>query len=168
MRFATLLLLASACAAAFAASPATAPDPRLQGSYKFNEGGWTYVHLQGTPDQIGFQHGYLLAHEIEDNVQVYEVEAPHRAKRDWSFYREAAEKVLWPHLDAEYQQELKGIVEGLHAQGAALDLWDIVALNGFIELSDYYIPLLNAKEGKLQCVYCHGFRDEGRKNCNRA
>jgi hypothetical protein len=149
MRFATLLLLASACAAAFAASPATAPDPRLQGSYKFNEGGWTYVHLQGTPDQIGFQHGYLLAHEIEDNVQVYEVEAPHRAKRDWSFYREAAEKVLWPHLDAEYQQELKGIVEGLHAQGAALDLWDIVALNGFIELSDYYIPLLNAKEGKL-------------------
>ncbi len=58
--------------------------------------------------------------------------------------------VLWPHLDAEYQQELKGIVEGLHAQGAALDLWDIVALNGYIELSDYYMPRLNAKEGKTE------------------
>jgi hypothetical protein len=148
MRFAALVLLASASAAAFAASPATALDPRLQGSYKFNEGGWTYVHLQGTPDQVGFQHGFLLAHEIEDNIQVYEVEAPHRAKRDWSFYREAAENVLWPHLDAEYQQELRGIAEGLHAQGSALDLWDVVALNGIIELRDYYVPWLDAKEGK--------------------
>ena len=81
MRFAALLLLASASAATFAASPATAPgsevDPRLNGGYKFNEGGWTYVHLQGTPEQIGFQHGYLLAREIEDNVHVYQVEAPH-------------------------------------------------------------------------------------------
>jgi hypothetical protein len=42
--------------------------------------------------------------------------------------------VLWPHLDAEYQEELKGIVEGLQAQGSTLDLWDIVALNGDIEL----------------------------------
>ena len=46
------------------------------GAYKFNEGGWTYVHLQGAPEQVGFQHGYLLAQEIEDNVLVYQVEAP--------------------------------------------------------------------------------------------
>src|SRR5581483_3775118 len=28
------------------------------------------------------------------------------------------------------------------------DLWDVVALNGYIELSSYYLPTLNAKEGK--------------------
>ncbi len=123
-------------------------DPRLQGSYKFKQNGWTYAHLEGTPGQIGFQHGYLLSREIEDNVHVYEVEAPHRAKRDWSFYRDAAKSVLWPHLDAEYQEELKGIVEGLQAQGSTLDLWDIVALNAYIEISDYYIPWFNAKQHK--------------------
>ncbi len=84
----------------------------FDGAYKFNEGGWTYVHLQGAPEQIGFQHGYLLATEIEDNVHVYEVEAPHHAKHKWSFFRDAAKNVLWPHLDAEYQQELTGIVGG--------------------------------------------------------
>ncbi|HUA97948.1 MAG TPA: C45 family peptidase [Terracidiphilus sp.] len=120
----------------------------LKGSYKFQEGGWTYVHLQGTPEQIGFQHGYLLAREIEDNVHVYQVTGLHVDKKPWSFFREAAKDVLWPRVEPEYQEELKGIVEGLHAQGSRLDLWDIVALNGDIELSNYYLPWLNAKEGK--------------------
>jgi len=156
MRIAALFVFAATCAIAPAtlAVAATTPafdhehDPRLQGSYKFNQGGWTYVHLRGTPEQIGFQHGYLLAREIEDNVRVYQVEAPHEVKRDWKFFRDAAQKVLWPHVDPEYQQELKGIADGLQAQGSTLDLWDIVALNGDIELADYYIPWLNAKEGK--------------------
>ena len=91
----------------------------LHGAYKFNEGGWTYVHLEGTPEQVGFQHGYLLAREIEDNVHVYQVEAPHDYKREWSFFREAAKNILWPHLDAEYQQELKGIAAG--PEGAGID-----------------------------------------------
>jgi hypothetical protein len=130
---------------AFSASPEQSPDARLQGGYKFTKGGWTYVHLEGTPEQVGFQHGYLLAREIEDNVHVYTVTAPHADKRPWSFFREAGKSVLWPHLDPEYQEELKGIVEGLQAQGSKLDLWDIVALNGDLELSDYYLPALNAK-----------------------
>ncbi len=147
MRHTALLLLVATSVAAFAASTAAPPDPRLANSYKFNDGGWTYVHLQGTPEQIGFQHGYLLAREIEDNIHVYMVEAPHDQKREWSFFRDAAQNVLWPHVDPEYQQELKGIVEGLHAQGSTLDLWDIVALNGVIELTQYYLPAMNAKEG---------------------
>ena len=85
----------------------------------------TYLHLQGTPEQIGFQHGYLLAREIEDTLHVYTVEAPHNDKRDWSFFRDSAQKVLWPHLDPEYQQELRGIVAGLRAQGSPLDLWEL-------------------------------------------
>jgi Phospholipase B len=151
MRIAAILLTASM---AFGASIAVAAadhenDPRLKGSYKFNEGGWTYAHLEGTPEQIGFQHGYLLAREIEDNVRVYQTEAPHHAKRDWNFFRDTAQNILWPHIDAEYQRELKGIAEGLRARDSALDLWDVVALNGYIEISDYYIPSLDAKQGKM-------------------
>jgi hypothetical protein len=147
MRLASLLLLAAFAVPAFAGRPDAEHDPRLAGSYKFNEGGWTYVHLAGTPEQIGFQHGYLLAREIEDNVQVYTLSAPHEDSRPWSFFRKAAQRVLWPQIEPEYQAELKGIVEGLHAQGSKLDLWDIVALNGDIELSNYYLRALNEQEG---------------------
>ena len=32
--------------------------------------GWTFVHLEGEPADIGFQHGYLLASEIDDMLKV--------------------------------------------------------------------------------------------------
>jgi len=152
-RYASLVFLAVSLAAGVSSAASLDPrghvpsDPRLANAYKFNDGRWTYVHSQGTPEQIGFQHGYLLAREIEDNVLVYQVEAPHHTKRPWSFFRDAAKNILWRHVDAEYQQELKGIAEGLKAHGSQLDLWDVVALNGYLEISDYYIPTLDAQHG---------------------
>ena len=148
MRLAALLLLATTSVAAFAATSGAAPDPRLEGATKFHEGGWTYVHLAGTPEEIGFQHGYLLAKEIEDNVNMYSVEAVNLDKRPWEFFRQAGKNVLWPKLDPEYQAELKGIAEGLKAQGSKVDLWDVVAINGDEELTGYYLPWVDAKEGK--------------------
>jgi membrane protein implicated in regulation of membrane protease activity len=41
-------------------------DPRLAKSLRFERGGWIYVHLEGSPQEIGYQHGYLLAPEIWD------------------------------------------------------------------------------------------------------
>jgi hypothetical protein len=38
--------------------------------------------------------------------------------------------VLWPRVEPQYRDELKGIAEGLKARGVALDLWDVVAMNG--------------------------------------
>lgn len=114
--------------------------------YRFERGGWTYVHLEGTPAQIGYQHGALLSAEIEDMVNVLKVETEHETKRNWAFYREAARQQLWPHIDAEYQEELSGIARGVVSKGVRLDLWDIVALNGGIELPQYYVPWLNKRE----------------------
>src|SRR6185437_6835348 len=131
-------------ASAMAASTASSPkDARLAGSYRFERGGWTYVHLQGAPEQIGFQHGYLLASEIADYAHVLKVETKHNTHRDWQFYREAGRTILWPHVDSEYQKELKGIAAGVAARGVNLDLWDIVAMNGEEELADYYVPWLD-------------------------
>jgi hypothetical protein len=57
--------------------------------------------------------------------------------------------MLWPKIDPEYQQELQGIAEGLSARsGSMLDVYDIVAMNAFEELPDYYVPWLN-KQQKL-------------------
>ena len=48
---------------------------------------------------------------------VIKLETLHDTKRDWDFYREAGRKMLWPHIDAEYQQELEGIAKGVAVQG---------------------------------------------------
>lgn len=111
--------------------------------YRFSSGGWIYVHLEGTPYDIGYQHGFLLASEIADAFATVRLEMTHTTGKDWDFFRRAAHDMLWPKIDSEYQFELKGIVDGLHAKGTKLDLDDIVALNAFCELPDYYVPWLN-------------------------
>ncbi|HVB99623.1 MAG TPA: C45 family peptidase [Candidatus Dormibacteraeota bacterium] len=127
------------------AESARSQEARLAGSYRFERNGWIYVHLQGSPEDIGFQHGYLLAPEIADAFRAVRLEEVHQTERGWSFYRRAARKMLWPKIDPEYQAELRGIVEGLRARGVSLDLDDIVALNAFQELPDYYVPWYDAR-----------------------
>ena len=129
-----------AAAAAVKAAARPAKDPRLAGSYMFKKNGWTYVHLQGTPDQIGFQHGYLLAPEIADAFKAVKLDDTHTTRKKWAFFRTAARTILWPHIPREYREELSGIVAGLHARGVQLDLDDVVALNAFQELPEYYVP----------------------------
>ena len=107
------------------------------------------------------------------------LEDTHSTGRDWKFYREAGETILWPHLDVEYQHELQGIADGVKDRGIKLDLWDIVAINGSIELSEYYVPWLDKKTqcreaGKgrgsrqLQCLHCDWQLYERRQDCHRA
>jgi hypothetical protein len=110
-------------------------DPRLKKAGRLVErSGWIQVHLEGTPSEIGYQHGYLLAPEIADNFKAISTEMTHEEKKDWQFFRNVAQNVLWPHVDPEYQDELNGIVEGQKARGGKLDIWDVVALNAWLEL----------------------------------
>jgi len=118
-------------------------DTTLGRGYRFERGGWTYVHLEGSPHDIGVQHGYLLAPEIADAYGVLRTEMTHSTDRDWDFFRRAGREMLWPKIDAEYQQELQGITDGLQEHDLKLDLWDVVAMNAFAELPDYYVPWLD-------------------------
>jgi Phospholipase B len=142
----SLLILIPLTCCLFARSAQQSSDPRMRSAYRFQEAGWTYVHLEGSPSEIGFQHGYLLAPEIEDAFRVVQLEDTHNTQRNWAFFRKAAKDMLWPHIDTEYQQELQGIVDGLKAHGVNLDIYDIVALNAFTEVPDYYVPWLDKQQ----------------------
>ena len=142
--FALLCGLASASVAK--QDNAKGDEGRLKGAYRFERSGWVYVHLEGAPPDIGYQHGYLLATEIEDGFRVVQFKDVHRTGRDWNFYRATAQNILWPHIDEEYQQELQGIADGLKARGSSMDVWDVVALNAMEEVPDYYVPTLDRQQ----------------------
>jgi len=113
----------------------------VKGAFRRPENnGWTFVHLQGTPHEIGFQNGYLLAPEIEDTLKVTILEETHDSKKEWQFFRDAAQNMMWPHIEQEYREELQGIADGANAHGVGMkiDLWDVVALNAAEEWS-YYV-----------------------------
>ncbi len=138
-----------------ASEPAVLTE-RIRGAYRLERDGWIYVHLEGPPDRIGFQHGYLLATEIGDFLRVIKPFLERSTRRDWEFYRSAAEKMLWPRIDEEYRREIDGIVAGLNAKGVNADRWDLVALNANQELPFYYVPWIDRSQGKTPTTHAPG------------
>src|SRR5436190_9829004 len=107
--FLTFLSIIAAVSFTFIAAaqwkPTVSEDDRMKGSYRSEQNGWIYVHLEGVPEQIGYQHGKLLAKEIGDLIHVTKPFLQHETKRDWNFYRKASQDILWPNIDSEYQRE---------------------------------------------------------------
>lgn len=124
--------------------PASA-DPLARASRK-DSNGWIYVHLEGSPSDIGYQHGYLLAEDIDTTLQALSSFLQHETKKDWEFYRHCAASFLWPKVDSEYKAEINGIVAGLKAKHKNYDSLDITALNAQEELAYYYVPQLMDKQ----------------------
>jgi hypothetical protein len=136
---AIFLICGAILAATVAASKTPKADQRLKGAVRRPAvNGWTFVHLEGTPSQIGYQHGYLLASEIQDMQKVFALELTHDNGKDWNFFREASKNVMWPQVEQEYRDEMQGIADGLNAQGVKLDVWDVVTMNASQEWS-YYV-----------------------------
>jgi hypothetical protein len=123
------------------------PTALLKNSFREDKNGWVFIHLEGTPREVGFQHGYHLASEIDDALEMFAFYLERATNRDWSFYREAAARMFWPRLEKEYQEEIEGIAAGLKARlpDKTYDRNDITALNGWIELAWYYVPYLDDK-----------------------
>lgn len=125
--------------AVYAANVQGSSDERLHGAFRNpSKDGWIFVHLEGSPSAIGFQHGYLLASEIEDAKRAIELSATHEVNHPWADLRDVAQKYFWPKVPNEYREELQGIEAGLQAHGSKLDLIDLVAMNGYMEFSYYY------------------------------
>ncbi len=140
---ATSILAAAGSPGAFGSSP----DIRLGKSYRRPPvNGWILVHLEGKPQDVGYQHGYWLADEIADMKAVSELELKESTHRDWSFFRQEARTMMWPRIEEEYRAELQGIADGVQARGAKLDLWDIVAVNGLLEW-EYYTKHVDRSHG---------------------
>lgn len=165
MRFKKVAALAALILILISVGFSCAKRPSALGeSSRTDSNGWVSVHLKGTAREIGYQHGWHLAAEIDDVLRALSFYLEGLTKRPWPFFREAAERMFWPKLDPEYQAEINGIVEGLHARLPAVkwDTIDITALNGWIELAWYYVPYLDdkAKPGGAESKappYCSAF-----------
>ncbi len=126
---------------------ASTQDTELKNAFRRPaKNGWTFVHLEGTPHQVGFQNGYLLTPEIQDTLKVVMLETTHENQKDWQFFRDAAQNMMWPHIEQEYREELQGIADGANAHGMKIDLWDVVALNGAEEW-EYYVKEYDKAHG---------------------
>ena len=129
---------------------------KYENAYRYNIQGWIYLHIEGEPYERGYQHGYLLAAEIVDHINrwsnVIHNSPPlenrhidHESARYeklsntwWNFCRSRIKRIYWDRTPKEYQEEIKGIADGVKDQGGKIygrdvDYIDILAINQFFE-----------------------------------
>ena len=112
----------------------------LSGGNRHDRDGWIYLRIAGEPRQRGFQHGYLLAHEIGRSLHEGRKEWEFGSGMTWEWLVKQGERILLPKVDAELLAEIDGMVEGLNAAGVATNRAEMVAYNGKIDLTGYWWP----------------------------
>lgn len=131
----------SACLPGLAAPALSAEQQALLGhARRMERAGWIYLHVEGDTRHCGFQHGYLLASEINDGLRTVREEWEHSSAMDWPWLVGRAAAMFAPKIDAENLAELDGIAEGMRAAGGAVSRDDLIAYNGSIELFSYWWP----------------------------
>jgi len=136
-----VLLALGISLAAAAAAPLTAQQKAwLSKGWTFKKNGWTYVHVEGGPEERGFQYGYLLAPEIALGMKGDRETWTHDTAMPWSWLVEKASAMYDGKVGPEYAAELAGIAEGLTAAGVPATRGEVLTYNAMYELAWYWWP----------------------------
>lgn len=110
-------------------------------AFRFEEQGWTFLHIEGAPYPRGLQYGALLAQEIRTFINKLAIsrnkDNPAMAWRD---LRSQVDLLFLRKYETEYLEEMQGIADGAKKEGVTLfdrpiELLDIVTINSYIDLS---------------------------------
>jgi len=115
--------------------------------YRFDKNGWIYVHIEGEPYERGFQHGYLVASELDEILESLKYLTYWNTGKKWDFFVDAGEELFVPRIDEEFLEEMKGIAEGAQSAGMDITWQEVLTWNGYFELTGYWWP--NEKAGKF-------------------
>ena len=106
--------------------------------YRYNIQGWVYLHIEGKPYERGYQYGYLASNEILDMIirwsnlghdikfmKLFLIKSLPKnydklSEQWWKICRSKSMRFFEKHIPEEYKQEMKGMTDGLNAQGIKL------------------------------------------------
>ncbi|WP_257304734.1 C45 family autoproteolytic acyltransferase/hydolase [Geothrix campi] len=118
--------------------------------FRYEMGGWTFLHIEGAPYARGRQHGELMAEEIVRYITKLGVlKNTADPVQGWADQRQLADALFFRKYDVEFLEEMKGIADGAVKAGAKfrgrdIDLLDIVTLNSAVDMSQLREGLAHA------------------------
>ena len=142
-----IFLFLISCSAPTGRKATLTHEQLMEKSSRQDKNGLISIHLEGSPEMIGYQHGYLLANEIVDLKGAMIVLNEKTTEKSWKFYRDESIRLFWKGIPEEYRKEIDGIVAGVSKKlgEGSIDREDIVAMNAILETSWYYVPWLKSK-----------------------
>jgi hypothetical protein len=130
-----------------------------EGGYRFDYNGWIYLHIEGEPYERGFQHGYLLAPELAEILDMLEFTTFQDTGKEWAYFVTQAERIFMPNAVEEYIEEMKGMADGATRAGTEISWQELLAWNGYSELTGYWWPneLAGAYDDQSDNEHCSAF-----------
>jgi hypothetical protein len=122
------------------AQPGEGDITTYEGAYRFDYNGWVYLHIEGEPYERGFQHGYLMAPELAEIMDMVEYNTFQETGKEWAFFVAEGERIFMPNAEEEYIEEMKGIAAGATEAGTEMTWQEVLAWNGDTELTGYWWP----------------------------
>lgn len=125
-----------------------------QRAYRYEDRGWTFVHIEGEPYTRGCQFGELMAEDITRFLDKLAVSMDGKnPEHAWDQARGQTDALFLRKYDPEFLEEMKGIADGAAAKGATfkgrkIDVLDIVTANSGIDL-DYVQSALRVTPNAL-------------------
>jgi len=150
------ILAAGAAARAADFRPLAAGGPRtltaaeqawLSHAKRVDRDGWIRLTIAGGPRERGFQHGYLLAKEIDTSLGTTRRRWEYKTGTGWPWLVRRSEAMFRGRIDAEILAEMGGLVAGLGAAGVRTSEAEMVAYNAITELLGYWWPEVKEKIG---------------------
>jgi hypothetical protein len=135
-------------------SPSNPGAVLLEGAGRWEQDGWTVVQIRGTSYVRGFQHGYLLAQEIEEAISVHDFLIRSDTGRDFDFFAQKADEMFTERIDPEFLTEMEGIAAGANAAGVPLSFRDILGWNAYIEMVGTWWPTVSDASPAMGTDHC--------------
>lgn len=109
------------------------------GGFYWEKEGFKYLQVSGSPDEIGYQHGVLLADLIPRSLSAY----AHATERSYGLRWNQVTLLAmnyWAYVPEEQREEMDAIARGAaennarDPSGDIVDRWDILALNAIWDI----------------------------------
>ncbi|MEA3559333.1 MAG: C45 family autoproteolytic acyltransferase/hydrolase [Candidatus Thermoplasmatota archaeon] len=123
----------------FSTAESVTGEVRPSGGFYWEKEGFKYIQVSGTPDEIGYQHGCLLADLIPISISAY----AHATERSYGLKWNQVTLLAmnyWTYVPEEQREEIDGIARGAAENdardptGDPVDRWDILALNAIWDI----------------------------------
>lgn len=92
----------------------------ISNGQRYTENGWIRLNIKGTPYEIGYSHGYLLAEELKEVMRILKFITPNECGYSLKILRSVFFDLLSPLVKERYPEifeEMNGICEGAKKGG---------------------------------------------------
>jgi len=112
----------------------------LKKGFRQEKAGWVFLHLEGSAFERGYQHGFFAASELKDVLKNLRFLTYWNTGMTWDYFVEKSIELYAHHFTDLYLNEIKGIAQGANDAGVEVTWQEILAWNGYCEITSYWWP----------------------------